>query len=63
MQGKALIALILLGRQIIGWVAQQASLLAAEGVISDEDLQAIKAAADLSDTAWDNIIANIRGKQ
>lgn len=62
MESAALISLIGLGRQVIGWVVQQAALLAADEAISAEELQAIKTAAELSDTAWDEAIANIRSE-
>ena len=55
-----LLALLGLGKQILGWVTTQASLLKAEGKISDEEFDKIKAEAGLSDEAWDNEVAAAR---
>ncbi len=54
------LALLGLTKQIVGWVTTQASLARAQGQITDEQFDQIKAAADLSDGAWDEAVAAAR---
>ena len=55
-----LLALLGIGKQIVGWVTTQASLLKAQGQISDEEFNKIKAEAGLSDEAWDTEVEAAR---
>ena len=57
-----LLALLGIGKQIIGWVTTQASLMQAQGQISDEEFNKIKAEAGLSDAAWDEAVAAARAR-
>ncbi len=54
--------LLLLGKQIIGWAVEQATLLNAEGGISDEDFARIKVEAGLADVDWDARVAAAKAR-
>ena len=60
--GIELLALLGIGKQIVGWVTTQAALMNAEGAISDEEFNKIKAEAGLSDAAWDEAVAEARAR-
>ncbi len=49
-----LLAMLGLAKQLTGMVVSQASLMQAQGQISQEDFDAIKAEAGQSDAAWDD---------
>ena len=60
--GTELLGMLGIGRQIVSWVVKQANLLATRGVITPEELQAIKTEAGLSDSAWDEEVAAARAR-
>jgi hypothetical protein len=55
-----LLTMIGLAKQLIGWAVTQAMLLRADGDITEEQLQAIRNKAGLSDAAWDEAVAAAR---
>lgn len=57
-----LLTMLGLGKQIIGWVMTQASLMQAQGQISDEEFNKIKAEAGQSDAAWDQAVEAARAR-
>ena len=57
-----LLAMLGLAKQLTGLVMSQASLLKANGQISDEDFYKIKAEAGVSDQAWDDGVAAARAQ-
>ena len=60
--GASLLPLLMLGKQIIGWVTDQAALLKAKDGISDEDFNRIKAEAGVEDTDWDARVAAAKAR-
>lgn len=51
-----------LAKQLIGWIIEQAALLAAQGDITEEEFNRIKAEAQVSDSAWDEAVAAAKAR-
>ncbi len=49
-------------KQGISWVIEQATLLNADGTISDEDYARIKAEAGVSEAVWDERVAAAKAR-
>lgn len=60
--GLELLTMLGVAKQITGWVTTQATLLNAQGQISDEDLAKIKDEAGVSDSNWDDAVAAARAR-
>jgi hypothetical protein len=57
-----LLPLLLLLKQSVAWVVEQATILKAEGNITEEEFQQIKTEAGISDTAWDEAVAAAKAR-
>ena len=57
-----ILALIQAGRTIITGALRQAELAHAEGALSQEELDSIKAEAAIADSAWDPRVADARAR-
>lgn len=57
-----LLAMLSITKQLTSLVISQASLMKAQGQISDEEFGKIKAEAGVSDQAWDDEVAAARAR-